>query len=55
MKIWVVVGNNRYEGCEEPVGVYSTRELADIAAKKHRREYDDIEVLEYELDVARRS
>lgn len=52
-KVFVVIGGWNYEGWSAPMGIYSTREKAD-AAIAHAREnhsYDDLDVLEYDIDI----
>jgi hypothetical protein len=50
MKVFVAIGGYAYEGYAAPIGVYSTKELAEEAIKKASRGYDDREIFEYEID-----
>jgi hypothetical protein len=56
MKLYVVIGGWEYEGYSEPTGIYSTREKADAAVEHAsvNHSYNDLDVLEYELDVGER-
>lgn len=51
MKVWVVVGAWDREGYAEPIGVFSSKELATRAVQDGCKEYDFTEVMEYELDA----
>ena len=50
MKIFVVCGFWDYEGYDEPIGVYSSIELAEKAISVAYKKYDEIVIEEYELD-----
>ena len=51
MIVFVVLGSYNYEGFDNPIGVYSSRNLAEIAAVKLKENkekgYDGVEILEY--------
>jgi len=51
MKVYVLIAHYAYEGYGEPIGVYSTRKLAEEQlAKEEKNEYRRPEIMEYELD-----
>jgi hypothetical protein len=51
MKVFVAIGGHDYEGYSAPIGVYSTKELAEEAFKKMRGSWDDRDIFEYEIDA----
>ena len=55
MKVWIVIGGWEYEGYAEPSGVFSSKEKANlfVASDKCYNGYDEIKVLEYEVDEER--
>lgn len=50
MKLFAVVGGWNYEGYDTPVGIYSSREKAEVALKEVKAGYDERGIVEYELD-----
>ncbi len=51
MRVWVAVGWWDYDGYDEPIGVFSTEELARDALAKNATNYDGKGVYECELDT----
>lgn len=51
MKLYALIGGWNYEGNDEPVGIYSTKKLAEDARSVAYKSYDCLDVYEYELDV----
>ncbi len=50
MRVWVAIYGYDYEGYCEPIGVFTTEELAQEALKK-KGFGDNRDVFEYEIDV----
>lgn len=50
MKVWIAIGSWHYQGYHDPIGVYSTPELAQKALDLNTTSYDDREVMEYQID-----
>jgi hypothetical protein len=54
MKVWVVLGSWDYEGNDDPLGVYSSKERAEAVAEAERmhphQRYNCVDVEEYTLD-----
>lgn len=50
MKVYALIGGWDYEGNDEPVGIYSTREKAVEVKGKIRHGYDVLDVYEFEVD-----
>ena len=51
-KVWIVMGGWQFEGYDEPVGVYSTKERAEeVAALVKEKAYDKVTVFERELEA----
>ncbi len=58
MKLYVAMGGwNNSDGFEEPIGVFSTVELAQAAIYKVHKQarFDIINIQEYELDKIKRA
>lgn len=51
MKLYALIGGWDYEGHDEPVGIYSTKEKAEAAKAVAYKSYDELDIYEYELDV----
>lgn len=49
-RLFVVVGAFNNEGYDLPIGVYSTRELAEDAKVNNESLYENIKIYEYTLD-----
>ena len=49
MKVYLVKCEIDYEGCY-PIGVYSTMEIAELVAEKHKRSGDGINIIECTVD-----
>lgn len=52
MKVYVVIGSYDYEGYGQPVGVFDTFEAAVVARDAAAKRFDDIEILEYDMNVS---
>lgn len=50
--LYVLIGGISYEGYNPPLGVYSTKELAEEAkAKAVKDDFDVLHIFEYKLDA----
>jgi hypothetical protein len=51
MKLYALIGGWSYEGHDDPVGIFSSKEKAEEAKAVAYKRYDSLEIFEYELDV----
>lgn len=51
MKLFALIGGWDYEGYDDPVGIFSTKEKAEEAKSVAYKSYDHLEIFEYDLDV----
>ena len=50
MKVYTVLGSTDYEGFSEPLGVFTLYHYAWECSKKHKKDYDGIEIFECDLN-----